>query len=53
LNSLDILSADIPLAERIMYIALDTRFLQDRFSMQLKLARDHVKKKVTAFARPG
>lgn len=53
MNSLDILSADIPLTERIMHIALGTRFLQDRFSMQLKLARDHVKKKITAFARSG
>jgi hypothetical protein len=48
MNSLDILSADIPLDERILYIALDTRFLQDRFAMQLRLARDHVKKKVMA-----
>jgi len=46
MNSLDILSANIPLAERMMYIALDTRFLKDRFPIQLRLARDHVKKKV-------
>jgi hypothetical protein len=52
MHSLDILSTGIPLAERMMHIALGTRFLQNRFSMQLKLARDHVKKKVTAFARP-
>ena len=53
MSSLDLLSADIPLTERIMHIALDTRFLQDRFPMQLKLARDHVRKKVTAFASSG
>ena len=53
MNSLDILSTDIPLAERMMYIALDTRFLKDRFSLQLKLARDHVRKKVMALVRPG
>ena len=44
MNSLDILSMDIPLAERMMYIALDTWFLQDHFAIQLQQARDHVEK---------
>jgi hypothetical protein len=44
MNSLDILSTDIPLAERIMYIALDTRLQQDRFAAQLQKARDHIEK---------
>ena len=48
MNSLDILSADIPLAERVMYIALDTWFLQDHFAMQLQQARDHVEKCIEA-----
>ena len=42
MNSLDILTTDIPLAERMMYLALDTRFLRDHFAMQLQQARDHV-----------
>jgi len=48
MNSLDILSADIPLAERVMYIALDAWFLQDHFAMQLQQARDHVEKCIEA-----
>ena len=44
MNSLDILSTDIPLAERIMYIALDTRFLKDHFAVQIRKARDHIER---------
>jgi hypothetical protein len=46
MNSLDILSTDIPLAERIMYIALDTWFLQDHFALQLQQARDHLERRI-------
>jgi hypothetical protein len=42
MNSPDILSTSIPLAERIMYIALDTWFLRDRFDLQLRQAREFV-----------
>jgi hypothetical protein len=45
-NPLDIVSTDIPLAERMMYIALDTWFLQDHFAMQLQQARDHVERRI-------
>jgi hypothetical protein len=48
MNSLDIPSTDIPLAERMMYIALDTCFLQDHFAIQLQQARDHVEKRIEA-----
>jgi hypothetical protein len=48
MNSLDILSTDIPLAERMMYIALDTWFLKDHFGLQLRQARDHVKRRIDA-----
>ncbi len=44
MNSLDMLSTDIPLAERIMYISLDTWFLRDHFALQLQQARDHVER---------
>jgi hypothetical protein len=44
MDSLAILSTDIPLAERIMYIALDAWFLQNHFSMQLQHARNFVEK---------
>jgi hypothetical protein len=39
MNSLDILSPDIPVAERILYIALDTCFSPAQFPMQLRQAR--------------
>jgi hypothetical protein len=42
MNSLDLLETDIPLAEKILYIALSTRFLQGRFTAQLRRARDWV-----------
>ena len=42
LNSLNLLSTNIPLAERMMHIALDTGFLQDHFSVQLQQAREHI-----------
>jgi hypothetical protein len=48
MNSLDILSTDISLAERIMYIALDTWFLPDHFSLQLQQGRDHIEKRIEA-----
>jgi hypothetical protein len=46
MNSLDILSTDIPLAERMMYIALDTWFLRDHFAIQLQQARDHLEGRI-------
>jgi hypothetical protein len=48
MNSLDILSTDIPLAERMMHIALDTWFLQEHFAIQLQQARDHVERRIEA-----
>jgi len=51
MSSLDILSTDIPLAERIMYIALDTWFLQGHFAAQLQQARDHVGSRIEALLR--
>jgi hypothetical protein len=42
MNSIDLLSTDIPLAERMMYIALDTRFLRDHFAAQLLQARARI-----------
>lgn len=44
MNSLQILLTDIPLAERILYIALNTRFVEARFASQLQQARNHLKK---------
>jgi hypothetical protein len=49
MNSLDVLSTDIPLAERMMYIVLDTCFLPDQFATQLQRARDHVERRIEAF----
>jgi len=48
MNSLDILSTDLPLAERMMYIVLDTWFLHDHFATQLQQARDHVERRIEA-----
>jgi hypothetical protein len=48
MNNLDILSTSIPLAERILYLALDTGFLQHRFPIQLQHARSHINKRVEA-----
>jgi hypothetical protein len=48
MNSLDILTTDIPLAERMMYIALDTLFLRNHFDRQLQEARDHVERQIEA-----
>jgi hypothetical protein len=50
MNSLGILSSDIPLAERIMHIVLDTWFRQDHFAAQLQQARDYVERQIKAFA---
>ena len=49
MNSLEVLSTDIPLAERIMYIALGTWFQQDHFMLQLQQARDHLERQIEAF----
>jgi hypothetical protein len=51
MNSLAILSTDIPPAERMMYIALDTGFSQDHLAEQLQQARDYIEKKVDAASR--
>jgi hypothetical protein len=51
MDSLDILSASIPLAERILYIALDTWFLQNHFAHQLQQGRDHIEKRIEAIRR--
>ncbi len=49
MNSLDILLTDIPLAERIMYIALDAWFVKDHFAAQLQHARNYVEKRIESF----
>jgi hypothetical protein len=46
MNSLDILSTSIPPAEKILYIALDTWFLQDHFANQLQQGREHIEKRI-------
>jgi hypothetical protein len=51
INSLAILSTAIPLAEKMMYIALDTGFVQSHFAIQLQQARDHIGKTVDAASR--
>jgi hypothetical protein len=51
MSSLDILSTDIPLAERMMYITLDTWFLKKHFTLQLQQARDHVERRIEALRR--
>jgi len=51
MSSLDILLTDIPLAERMLYIALDTWFLQDHFATQLQQVRDHVDRRIEALLR--
>ncbi len=48
MNSLEILSTDIPLVERMMYIVLGTWFLKDHFAAQLQQARDHVESRIEA-----
>jgi hypothetical protein len=50
MSSLDMLSTDIPLAERMMYIALSAWFLPGHFPMQLKQARDHIERHLEAFS---
>ncbi len=49
MDSLEILSTDIPLAERILYIALGTRFLRPHFTRQLQQARSHIENRIAAF----
>jgi hypothetical protein len=53
MNSLDILSTHIPLAERILHIALDTWFMQDHFAIQLRQARDHIERRIEALRGGG
>lgn len=50
MDTLAILSTDIPLAERVMYIALDAWFLPDRFGEQLVQAREFVGRSIDALA---
>ena len=49
MTSLEILSKEIPLPERIMHIALDPWYRKDCFSAQLQQARDHLEKYIDAF----
>jgi hypothetical protein len=49
MDSLAILSTDIPLAERIMYIALDTCFSESNFTAQLRQTRNHLEKSLSLF----
>ena len=51
MDSMDMLLTGIPLAEKILYIALDSRFPRDRFASHLRQARDHVEGCIEAFAR--
>lgn len=51
MSSLDILLTDIPLPERITYIALDSRFKTDHFASQLRQARKHLEDSLELFAR--
>jgi len=46
MNSLDLLSTDIPLCERMLYLSLDTCFIQDHFPVQLQQARDHIESRI-------
>ncbi len=48
MNSLDILSTIIPLAERMMYIALDSWFMQGHYAEQLQQARNHLEGRIEA-----
>ena len=48
MNSLDILSTEIPLSESILHIALGTCFLQNCFATQLQQARDQIEKNIAS-----
>jgi len=50
MSSLDILRTDIPLRERILYIALHTRFLKNRFGEELQQARKRVQQSLESFS---
>ncbi len=50
MDPLEILSADIPLAERILYIALGSRFSRNHFTIGLERARAHIEKCTAAAA---
>jgi hypothetical protein len=52
MSPLDILATDIPLGERIMYIALDTRFSSNQFGQHLRHARDHVQERIASLLAP-
>jgi hypothetical protein len=44
MDPMEILSSDIPLTERVMYIALDTWFTRNGFAVQLQQGRDYIQK---------
>jgi hypothetical protein len=46
MDSLDVLSANIPLEERMLYLALDTWFVRDYFQRQLRQARHFIKRAI-------
>jgi hypothetical protein len=46
MNSMEILSTDMPLAERILHLALDTYFPRDRFAPTLQQARSHINSRI-------
>jgi hypothetical protein len=48
MNTLDLLLTDIPLAERILYVALDAWFLREHFAVQLTQARDYIERRLEA-----
>jgi hypothetical protein len=51
MTSLDILRTDLPLTERLMYLALDTRFSSNDFGQQLQQARDHIQRHIAVLRR--
>jgi hypothetical protein len=53
MDSLEILSADMPLTERMMYIALGTRFTKDHFAVELQHARDCLERTGSAGVSPA
>jgi hypothetical protein len=50
MNSLELLSMDIPLSERILYIALDTWFLKNHLATQLRRARIYCENSIARLA---
>jgi hypothetical protein len=49
MNALELLSTNTPLAERIMYIALDSWFMQDHFDIQLQQARNFIERRIETY----